>query len=335
MTKKIRLMPSGKEVEIEGSETVLAALERNGYALPNNCRAGACGECKMKVLGGEIDQGFILDMALPQEDREQGYGLMCMAKVKSDLLEVEWADADAKPKLFPPLENQTYIVTEKSQVTPNIMKFTLRSLRKPMKFWPGQYIQLGKSMGAKRCYSIANTPNQKGEIELHITKVEKGGVSQWMHEELKEGEMVQVDGPYGTFIGDPSAQTPVLCLAGGSGLAPILSLATGAMELSNFKQKATVLFSARTKEDLYEVGKLKYLDSKYRNFKYQYTLTGEDNPGGLTGRIPEILEKEYPDLSNYSVYIAGSVEFVQSCEKKVQELGAKAENIHTEGFTPQ
>ena len=63
MSKKIRLMPSGKEVAVAEGDTVLSALERHGYFLPNNCRAGACGECKTKVCGGEFDQGFILDMA--------------------------------------------------------------------------------------------------------------------------------------------------------------------------------------------------------------------------------------------------------------------------------
>jgi CDP-4-dehydro-6-deoxyglucose reductase len=49
--------------------TVLMALEKAGYALPNNCRAGACGECKVKVTSGQFDQGMVLDMALSQEER--------------------------------------------------------------------------------------------------------------------------------------------------------------------------------------------------------------------------------------------------------------------------
>jgi CDP-4-dehydro-6-deoxyglucose reductase len=333
--KKIRLMPSGKEVEVEDGQTVLSALEKNGYALPNNCRAGACGECKMKVLEGEIDQGFILDMALPQSEREQGYGLMCMAKVKSDTLEVEWADADARPKLFPPQENLPYIVTEKFNATPSIIKLRMKSLGEPMKFWPGQYVQIGGPNVPKRCYSVANIPNHDGELILHITKVNGGKCSTWLHDEVSEGDVIHVDGPYGTFTGNPGAETPVLCLAAGSGLAPILSLASGAMLLSNFKYPATVLFSARTKEDLYEVGWLKYLDGQYRNFDYKYTLTGTDNPDGLQGRIPDLLPELYKNLSYHSIYIAGSPSFVEACEAKVKELGAKAENIYTEGFIAQ
>ncbi|MCP5022151.1 MAG: 2Fe-2S iron-sulfur cluster binding domain-containing protein, partial [bacterium] len=76
----IRLTPSGKEVSSQPGDTVLAALERAGYALPNNCRAGACGECKTRVVGGEVDQGMVLDMALSPAERDDGLRLMCMAK---------------------------------------------------------------------------------------------------------------------------------------------------------------------------------------------------------------------------------------------------------------
>jgi ferredoxin len=99
---RIIMQPSGKSVDCAYGDTVLMALEKAGYALPNNCRAGACGECKVKVTSGQFDQGMVLDMALSQEERRQGYGLMCMAKPISDELSIEWGTEDARPKLFPP-----------------------------------------------------------------------------------------------------------------------------------------------------------------------------------------------------------------------------------------
>ncbi|MDX9944675.1 MAG: 2Fe-2S iron-sulfur cluster-binding protein, partial [Azonexus sp.] len=99
---RIVMQPSGKSVECAYGDTVLMALEKAGYALPNNCRAGACGECKVKVTSGQFDQGMVLDMALSQDERKQGYGLMCMAKPISEELTIEWGTEDAKPKLFPP-----------------------------------------------------------------------------------------------------------------------------------------------------------------------------------------------------------------------------------------
>lgn len=326
--KKIVLYPSGKEVEIEDGQTVLSALEQAGLALPNNCRAGACGECKVKVRSGEFDQGFILDMALPKHERENGYGLMCMAKLTGDSLEIEW-EADGGPKLFPPKENLPYIVVDKNLVTPNIAKIRLRSLGESMRFWPGQYVMFGEPA---RPYSIGNIPNQDGELNLYITKVENGKASTWIHDQLDVGQRIKLDGPYGTFVGDPTADTPVLCLASGSGLSPILSLASAALMRGGFKNPATILFSAKTKKDIFELGFFKYLETKFRNFRFYPTLTQEKAEKFYEGRITKILPEIYSDLSDTSVYIAGNPQFVQDCVEKVKELGAKDELIHIEKF---
>lgn len=331
--KKIRLYPSLKEIDYKEGDSVLSALEKNGFALPNNCRAGACGECKMKIRQGEIDQGFILDMALSQAEREEGYALMCMAKLKSDVLEVEWADVDARPKLFPPMENVLYMVIEKLPVTKSIVRLKLKALTTPVRFWPGQYVQLGdKDKGiAYKSYSIANIPNNDGELLLYITNSGRG-TSQWIHESLQTGDRVKINGPYGTFIGNPSAETPVLCLAQGSGLAPIMSLASAALMRGGYKYPATVLFSAKTKEDVFEKGWFKFLETKFRNFRFNVTYTREEYPGEKFGRIQKILPDLYKDLSAYSVYIAGSPEFVEDNKKICSQLGARPENIYTEGF---
>lgn len=329
---EIILSPSNLRVPCESGQTVLSALEKAGYALPNNCRAGACGECKVRVLAGKFEQGFILDMALPPSEREQGFGLMCMAKPTDETLEIEWGTENTLPKLFAPEENLPYMVLERTLVTEKILRLKLRSLGEPMRFWPGQYITLSSPEGSERCYSLASIPNREGDLLLFITKVQGGRTSNWIHDNLFEGDTLKINGPYGTFIGDPQAKTPVLCLAQGSGLAPILSLSKGALIRGGFTNPATVLFSAKTKEDLFEVGYFKYLSKKFRNFKFLTTLTQEENPDGHRGRIQTLLPKLYPNLSQTSLYIAGSDEFVKSCKEVCLSLSAQEELIHTEGF---
>ncbi|MGB0990439.1 MAG: 2Fe-2S iron-sulfur cluster-binding protein [Halarcobacter sp.] len=335
--KKIIMQPSGKEIECPSGETVLSVLEKQGYALPNNCRAGACGECKIKVLSGEFDQGFIMDMALSQEDRDKGYGLMCMAKPTSDVLEIEFGTEDAKPKLFPPVEDSWHIVTDKVQRTETILELKLSPLGKAIRFWPGQYAMIGDESAGRplRPYSIANAPKSDGELSFIITKEANGKTSPWIHEDVNIGDNIKINAPYGTFLGDPSVDTPILCLASGSGLAPILSLLNAYLSRGN-KNPVTLLFSAKTKEDLLDFGKLKYLESKYLNFTYKYTLTQQSNEEGrLEGRINTVLPQLLPSLSNYSVYIAGGVSFVGSCKQTVEELGAKEELIHMEEYFAQ
>ena len=331
----IKLYPSGQEVECGDNDTVLSALEKAGYALPNNCRAGACGECKIKIRSGEFDQGMVMNMALSQQERDKGYALTCMAKPLSDVIEVEWGTEDAQPKLFPPRENVPFIVVERIEKTPRILELHLRPLGNVLRYWPGQYIILGDPDNGipMRSYSIANAPRPDGEIIIQIARVKDGKTSNWIHDELKLGARVNVSGPYGTFIGDPSVKTPVLCLAAGSGLAPILSLADASLR-RDFKYPVTLLFSARTEEDVYDQGLITYWQSKYRNFKFMRTLTGEQGEPPL-GRIPEILKEYFPDLSEYSIFIAGSPEFVDDNVAAVKKLGAQDKLIHTEGYFQQ
>lgn len=332
---RIRLLPSGREVECPDGETVLSALEKAGYALPNNCRAGACGECKVKVTSGQFDQGMVLDMALSQAERKDGFGLMCMAKPLSELLEIEWGTDDAKPKLFPPRENMLFVVVDKFPRTPRITEFVLKPVGKPMRFWPGQYLVLGdESRGAPpRCYSIANAPKPDGEINLHITRVDDGATSRWLHDSVQVGDFIKVSGAYGTFIGDPSVDTPVLCLAAGSGLAPIMSLADAALR-RGYNQPVTLVFSGKTKEDIYCQGSMALWQARNRRFRFVPTLTQEKHDG-LMGRIPAVLPGLFQDLSNHSIFIAGSPDFVEACVTAVKALGAKADQIHSEGYFPQ
>jgi CDP-4-dehydro-6-deoxyglucose reductase len=334
--KTVTLSPSGQSVPVAEGDTVLMALEKEGFALPNNCRAGTCGECKVRVIEGEVDQGFVLDMALPQAEREQGYRLICVAKPVSDRIVIEWGSPDIAPKLFPPREGMLYLVVDKIRRTPRIVELHLMPLGAPMRFWPGQYVAIKAPTrpDQPRHYSLAKAPRPDGMIVLQITRVEGGKTSTWLHENVAIGATLPISGPYGAFIGDPKAETPVLCLAAGSGQAPILSLADGALR-RGYSAPVTLLFSARTVDDVYAQGQLAYWTHMHRNFKSLVTLTREQRGGMLHGRIPDILPDLFPDLSAHSVFIAGSPAFSEGCLSVVKQLGAKDELLHMERFVDQ
>ncbi len=337
-TKTIRLEPSGKEVACQSGDTVLAALERSGYVLPNNCRAGACGECKTLVTDGEIDQGTVLDMALSPDERSEGYGLMCMAKPISNLVSIEFGTDDAQPKLFPPKDRVSFAVVDKVERTPRIVEVRLRPLGDNLRYWPGQYVMLGdeRAGAPPRPYSIANAPRPDGEIHLLISRVPDGVTSGWVHERLEVGDRVTVAGPYGTFVGDPATDTPVLCLAAGSGLAPIMALTDAALR-RGFNHPVTIVFSARDADDEIDEGMFSFWTLKHRRFNSIITYTGEDVPERAKhrGRIPVVLPDLFDDLSGHSIFIAGSPEFVDDCRNAVTALGADPDKLHVEGYFPQ
>ena len=206
----------------------------------------------------------------------------------------------------------------------------------PIRYWPGQYVTLGdeRSNIPARAYSISNAPRPDGELVLQVARQEDGLTSHWIHDTLTVGTSIKVSGAYGTFIGDPSVDTPVLCLAAGTGLAPIIGLAETALR-RGYKKPVILIYSARTREDLYSLGLLSWWRTKHRNFDYKITLTREKAEGYLDGRIDTILPGLFPDLSKYSIFSAGSPGFVAACVTAAKQLGAQDKLIHTEGFFSQ
>lgn len=338
MTTSITLSPSGKSVPCAPGETVLGALEQAGYALPNNCRAGACGECKTRVIDGEVDQGMVLDMALSPAERDEGYRLMCMAKPVDDVVEIEFGTDDARPKLFPPRDRVLCVVTEKIPRTPKIIEVRVRPVGDPIRYWPGQYLMVGdeRAGAPPRPYSIACAPRADGELVLLVARVADGQTSNWIHDGLRAGDRLTVAGPYGTFIGDPGTDTPVLCLAAGSGLAPIMALTDAALR-RGFRHPVTVVFSARSRSDVFDEGLIAWWTAKHRRFDFRVTYTGDDAPADarFRGRVPAMLDQVADDLSRHAVYIAGSPDFVEACETAARSLGATDERIFVEKYHPQ
>lgn len=334
---RIILQPSGKSIECAAGDTVLTALEKAGYALPNNCRAGACGECKVRVLRGRFDQGMVLDMALKPAERRQGFSLMCMAKPLSEELAIEWGTADAKPKLFRPRERALFVITDKRMITPGIVELRVRPVGSSIRYWPGQYVTIGdeESGITPKAYSISNASHPDGELVLHIARSEGGITSTWIHDQLQIGQSLRVSGAYGTFIGDPAVDTPVLCLAAGTGLAPVLALAEAALR-RGFAKPVTIFHSVKTAQDAYGDGVMAWWRSRHANFKALITLTqtatGQSQGHYLRGRIPDLLAQHFPDLSAYTIFAAGNPEFVDACVTEAKALGAAPERIHTEGF---
>jgi CDP-4-dehydro-6-deoxyglucose reductase len=279
---------------------------------------------------------MVLDMALSQEERKQGYGLMCMAKPISEEITIEWGTLDAKPKLFPPREDALFVVTDKREVAARVVELRLRPVGQPIRYWPGQYVTVGNPRAdvPARAYSISNAPRPDGELVLQVARADGGKTSNWIHDSLKIGESLKISGAYGTFIGDPAVDTPILCLAAGTGLAPILALSEAALR-RGFRKPVTMLFSARTREDVYSQGMMAWWRTKHRNFDYKITLTREAAEGYLAGRVDVVLPKVFADLSKHTIFAAGSPEFVETCVATVKKLGAKDELIHTEGFFAQ
>lgn len=230
-------------------ETVLAAAARQNLNLPHSCKSGVCGQCKAELVSGDIQIGGHSEQALSEAEKAQGKILMCCTTAQSDIsLNIPGYKADALPVRTLPARIESMVF--KHDVA--LLKLALPKAP-PFAFYAGQYIDLLLPGNVSRSYSIANSPDQEGILELHIRRRENGVCSEMIfgsEPKVKEKGIVRVKGPLGSFTLQEDSGKPVILLATGTGYAPIRSIL---LDLIRQDSGRAVHFywGARHQDDLY------------------------------------------------------------------------------------
>jgi CDP-4-dehydro-6-deoxyglucose reductase len=231
-----------------------------------------------------------------------------------------------------PWDELRYEVMSKQLITPVITELWLRPRIEVMAYRPGQYVLLCDAdyAVAQRSYSVANAPRNDGSVRLLVTYVPGGATSPWVQDDLRVGDDVVLAGPYGTFIANPTATSPMLLLAGGSGLAPVRALAEATVT-NQPGRPLTLFFSARTAADVIDRACLEGWADAQAAFRYLLTLT-RDSTGPLHGRIPALLPALLSDLNAHEIFVSGPPGFVTGCAAAARLCGADPVRLHTEPF---
>jgi ferredoxin-NADP reductase len=238
------------------------------------------------------------------------------------------------------LEWQLATVTGIRDETPRVKTFAL-SLPAWQPHLPGQHydIRLTAEDGyqSQRSYSVASDPTHVGEIELTIERLADGEVSAFMHDVVVPGDRIEVRGPIGGyFVWDANEGGPILLIAGGSGVVPLMAMARH-REATGSHVPATLLYSSRSREDVI------YFDELER-FRAQdglavfHTLTRAQPPGwtGYSRRIDAAMLGEVVARSdpNAQVFICGPTPLVEGAAEGLVGLGLAPARIRTERFGP-
>jgi glycine betaine catabolism B len=208
-------------------------------------------------------------------------------------------------------------------------------------YLPGQYITLSVAITGqeyKRSYSLASSLSHRGVLEITVKRDANGGVvSNWLNDNLKVGDTLNVKGPYGKFSCAKDTPKKILFLAAGSGIVPIMSMLRW---LADTESSADVLLilSFRTLYDIIYRDELNLIAAHHKNIKPIITLTKEPLRyslwDGLTGRISEsMIAGLVPDLFERAVYLCGPDAFMAECKQSLQNLNLPAEQLFYESFT--
>ncbi|NLJ99417.1 MAG: 2Fe-2S iron-sulfur cluster binding domain-containing protein [Tissierellia bacterium] len=324
-----------KEYIVEGGDTLLASLISEQIFIPSACGGkGTCGYCKVKVLEGG---GPVLPTELPwitEDELEDNVRLSCQCKVKEDM------KIEIPEELFNVREYQM-TVESIEDMTPEIKKLRLRFKEgEEIDFKPGQYIQLkapiyeGNDEEVYRAYSIASPPAVKDYIDLIIGYVPGGKATTYVHKFLKEGDTVDINGPYGDFYYQDKYDNEMVMVAVGTGIAPILSILYY-MRDNDIKRKARFYFGAKTPEDLFLLDEIEKLEKDLYDFEFIPTLSrvlDEHNWTGERGRVNVSLDKHIKTPEDKEAYLCGSPGMIDSVIEVLTEKGILEELIFYDKF---
>jgi NAD(P)H-flavin reductase/hemoglobin-like flavoprotein len=220
--------------------------------------------------------------------------------------------------------------------TPGIAVLTLEP-DQPLRFLPGQHVSVQTLHWPRlwRTYSIANAPRQDGKITLHVRAAEGGMVSHALVHHVRAGDPLVLGAPEGPMIADTSSRRDVLCLAGGTGLAPIKAIVEAIIATpfhgTGRRREIALYVGARCHRDLYDLAMLRDMELAYPWLQVLPAVSAEPASAGvvrdvLPGTIPQLAAKA--SWPGRDIYISGPDEMIRKTVRVLKDLGAPDERIH-------
>jgi ferredoxin-NADP reductase len=205
---------------------------------------------------------------------------------------------------------------------------------------PGQHVDLRLTAEdgyqAERSYSIASAPDDPF-LAVTVERIEDGEVSPWLTEVAAPGDSLELRGPVGGyFVWDGSDPAPVVLVAGGSGVVPLVSMARHRTR-RQLRTRMRLLYSARSEDDLLFRRELDSMADKTDGFDVSYALTRSwpDGWSGYRRRVDaRMLADLTPEGQATSAFVCGPTPFVEAVSKSLVLLGYPAGRVKTERFGP-
>lgn len=310
-----------KEIKSKEGETVLDAFIRQGITVPFSCRNGTCLTCILKAGEGSIPK--VSQKGIKPYLRELGYFLPCKCIPVDNMI----IDLPDKTEIL-----QSALVIKKEYFTDDICRILLEA-NTSINYLAGQFINILHPNGTPRSYSLASLPNIDYFLELHVNRMPGGLVSNWILDELNEGDLIDFQGPHGEcYLQAENGDQNLLLIATGTGVSPLIGIARDAL-YNGHAGNIFLYHGAKTKDNLYVNDQLLELENKFKNFYYTGCLSQEiDNPDTSPGRVDVAAFENHVDLEGWGVYICGHKDMVENSRKLAEDHGASSNDIHSDAF---
>lgn len=320
---EVVIQPLQRVLHVQPGANLLDVLREHQVPLSYSCMAGRCGTCRCRVIDGAVlDGGAEMQRPLTQ-DRTV---LACQTFV-TEPCTIEIPEPDEV--VVHPAKVLKASVVAIEHMTHDIRRLRLKA-NKPLQFSPGQYAQLQFTPEHVRPYSMAGLADD-GELEFHVRLVPDGRVTGYVANTLRIGDSVRVSGPLGSAYLRTRHTGPMLCVAGGTGLAPILSIVRGAIA-AGMDNPIHLYFGARSPQDVYGLEWLHSLQRRHGNLHVHVVTAAGSGDGLRRGLVTEAIEQDWKELSGWRAYLCGSPPMVEAATLLVRRRGVADAQIYADAF---
>lgn len=330
LTKKkpITAHINAQPIVVQPRETLLQAALREGINFPHSCRVGGCASCKCKLVNGKVKELTEAGYILSDEDLDQGYILACQSVPQTDVsIEVDLGSQQARRRVGGRVVSQ-------DKLTHDITRLRVQ-LDEALAYKAGQFadISIESLSGVSRSYSFATPVQPDSQVSFFVRRVPGGVFSSAINDGNVVGQSVTIDGPAGDFWLRPS-DAPILLVAGGSGLAPVLALLKDAVA-HGVSRPVALLFGAREERDLYALDEIQEIARQWRGpFKFIPVLSAAAADASWRGERGLVIDKIPMVLAaGTHAYLCGPPPMIDSAVALLKLHGVPAEHIHADRFT--
>jgi NAD(P)H-flavin reductase/ferredoxin len=302
MSGSFDLVINGKSVKASRGETLIDAGLSGWVAIPHDCCSGQCETCRVSVVGGRVDDRGTAD---------KGTVLACQEKVIGN--------AEITFESVAEVAKRSGVVTGIATLTSDIVEVIV-TLASPIEFRPGQYLSVKFSGFPARDLSPTvrfDGTAGPGELVFHVRRYPGGLVSTQVGSTIRPGHRVQVRGPFGSaYLRDGDG--PLVLIGGGTGWAPIWSVASAARREQRHRD-LVVIAGSRDAEGLYMRRSLDWLiDDGVREIITTAEIGASDpvRPGRPTHYLPSLGPED-------TVYVAGPPPLVDAIKAKSRAAAAR------------
>jgi len=310
------------EYPLLDDESVLDCLLRNEVDIPYACKQGVCQVCAMQCSSGDISSEATAGLSSTQVENKHFLSCQCIPETNLQVKDIDELG----------LYSQTLVI-DKTILTDSVCSIKLKAATE-VYYRAGQFINIRMSDSHVRSYSIASQPTEDHYLELHIKKMENGLLSTWIYDELKIGDILNIQGPFGScYYPINYTLKNILMIATGTGISPILGILKDALN-SGHQGQINIYHGDKQRVDLYTHETLLALEQQNNNLHY-YPATSVENQSQnniFHGRAADLAFTNHVDLNDHLVYLCGSPEMVDIAKSRAKARGADAKMIHADPF---